>query len=127
VAETQYDTLAIEQSYLAEGQSRRVEEIRAAISQLQKMIIRYFSDEHEITLGSIVRLETKNEQSKYYFITPCAGGLRCQVALNNHLIIITAITPASPLGQTLMGKYKDDIILFSVAKNHTSSLVSAIY
>ena len=31
VAETQYDTLAIEASYLAEGQSKRVQELQKAI------------------------------------------------------------------------------------------------
>jgi len=32
VAETQYDTLAIEASYLAEGQSRRVEALKKSIN-----------------------------------------------------------------------------------------------
>ena len=34
VAETQYDTLAIEASYLAEGQSRRVDELKLSINGL---------------------------------------------------------------------------------------------
>ena len=57
VAETQYDTLAIEQSYLAEGQSRRVDEIRVAIKSLQSLKFEQVSNKTCVMMGSLVQVE----------------------------------------------------------------------
>lgn len=40
IAENKYDTLGLEAAYLAAGQSRRVEEIRQALSLWQSLVLR---------------------------------------------------------------------------------------
>ena len=51
VAETQYDTLAIEAGYLAEGQSRRVQELHAAIHSYQSLLLVTFDLNKAISLS----------------------------------------------------------------------------
>ena len=57
VAETQYDTLAIEQSYLAEGQSRRVDEIKYAIQRLHSFPLEALETKLKVAVGAVVQLE----------------------------------------------------------------------
>lgn len=106
VAETQYDTLAIEQSYLAEGQSRRIEECKKAIHTINMLTLNHFNEESEITLGALIQLDKDESANHWYFLSPTSGGMK--VTLSG--VIITVITAASPLGQALQGKYLDDEI-----------------
>jgi len=104
IAETQYDTLAIEASYLAEGQSRRVQELHAAIKDYQTLSLLKFNDNNVIALSALVQLAGTNQEQNWFFIGPAAGGFRCQ--LNNQHI--TVLTPKSPMGLALIGKFLDD-------------------
>jgi len=106
VAETQYDTLAIEASYLAEGQSRRVQECQTAINCYQALIINDFDANSVIGLSALVQLDKDSHAQHWFFIGPAAGGLRCQLSQQN----ITVITPQSPMGLALIGKFQDDDI-----------------
>jgi transcription elongation GreA/GreB family factor len=106
VAETQYDTLAIEASYLAEGQSKRVQEFQDAIDAYDALSIISFNDESHIALGALVQLSDDCEANHWFFIGPAAGGFRCQ---QEHLNF-TVITPHSPLGMSIIGKQQDDDI-----------------
>ncbi len=104
VAETQYDTLAIEASYLAEGQSRRVQELQAAINNYRTLVLVNFDDSKAIALTALVQLYQDNQQKHWFFIGPCAGGFRCELANEK----ITVITPQSPMGYSLLEKYPQD-------------------
>lgn len=104
VAETQYDTLAIEASYLAEGQSKRVIEFQHAIDAYKALELIELNNESYIALGALVQLSTDADTNHWFFIGPAAGGFRCQLAQQN----ITVITPKSPMGMALMGKQLDD-------------------
>lgn len=106
VAETQYDTLAIEAGYLAEGQSRRVQELQNAIHNYQSLPLVAFDQNKAISLAALVQLSQDKESKHWFFIGPAAGGFRCQ--LNNQHI--TVITPQSPMGKALMNKFEDDDI-----------------
>lgn len=62
VAETQYDTIAIEAGYLAQGQSKRVDEFETAIKafhilKTQKHVIDEFETDTPINVGHLVQLE----------------------------------------------------------------------
>ena len=70
VAETQYDTLAIEQSYLAEGQSRRVDEIRYAIKRLQSIPLAALQKKIQISIGSVVQLKKILINNSGFFLHP---------------------------------------------------------
>mgnify|MGYP003645400072 CR=1 FL=1 len=78
MAETQYDTLAIEQSYLAEGQSRRVDDIRSAIKSLESLKFDPLLNKARVMMGSLVQMEQDIAKRHWFFITPAAGGYRCQ-------------------------------------------------
>ncbi|OUR78767.1 hypothetical protein A9Q75_13210 [Colwellia psychrerythraea] len=113
VAETQYDTLAIEASYLAEGQSKRVIEFQHAIDAYKALELIELNSESYIALGALVQLSTDADTNHWFFIGPAAGGFRCQLAQKN----ITVITPKSPMGMALMGKQLDDDVEVMLGSN----------
>ncbi|WP_077343403.1 hypothetical protein [Pseudocolwellia agarivorans] len=104
IAETQYDTVAIEAGYLAEGQSKRVDEIKNSIALFEQFHARELKSSPTIVIGSLVQLEKGITNNNWLFIAPAAGGFRCVLEENN----ITVITPHSPMGQALINKEVDD-------------------
>lgn len=119
VAETQYDTLGIEASYLAHGQSERVALIKSQIIEYQQLDVKNFTESCPICLGALIRLEPHNNSSMqsqfkklkipdWYFLGPNSGGL----LVNYNQQQIRVITPESPLALQLLGKsVGDDICL----------------
>ena len=79
MAETQYDTLAIEQSYLAEGQSRRVDEIKFAIKRLQSIPLEALETKLKVNVGAVIQLEKDIDKQQWFFLAPVAGGYRCKL------------------------------------------------
>ncbi len=122
VAETQYDTVAIEASYLAEGQSRRVQEFQQAILAYQQLPLRVFSEDCAINTGALVQLAQDEDKHHWFFIGPAAGGFRTSIAQNN----ITVITPHSPIGKALVGQYCDENIIVKLGKNTLTGYIHAI-
>lgn len=105
VAETQYDTLGLEASYLAEGQSRRVAELQLELASYENFSWQEFSADTAITTGALVTLQTESdEQCRYIFVGPAGGGIR----LTGFDHLLSVVTPQAPLGQALLGKYTDD-------------------
>ncbi|WP_310649791.1 MULTISPECIES: hypothetical protein [unclassified Colwellia] len=126
VAETQYDTLAIEQSYLAEGQSRRVDEIRYAIKRLQSIPLVALQKKPEINIGSVVQLEKDIDKQQWFFLAPAAGGYRCKLAVQSNTINIVVITPQSPIGAAMMGKVLDDEISIQIAGKNIADFITMV-
>lgn len=117
VAETQYDTLAIEAGYLAEGQSRRVLELKLALQQTNAFTPEEFNSSSEIACGALIQLEKNIEHKRWYFIAPAAAGFKTTLNNNGELEQITVITEKSPLGQALIGLYQDDEVSFNHGNN----------
>jgi len=109
VAENKYDTLALEASYLAHGQAQRVAQCEADIIAFKKLDI---SGKSTVVLGSLVELIDQQDQCKYLFVGPSAGGLKVISALKEVVIV----TPNSPLGRALMGREQDDEISVKIAE-----------
>ena len=126
VAETQYDTLAIEQSYLAEGQSRRVDEIHYAIHRLQNISVAALQPKQQINIGSVVQLEKGIAQQQWFFLAPVAGGYRCNFVVQDSTINVVIITPEAPLGAAMMGKVLDDEINIKIAQKHIADFITMI-
>lgn len=122
VAETQYDTLAIEASYLAEGQSKRVSEFQQAIDAYQALNLVNFNENSVITLGALVQLFADSKTNHWFFIGPAAGGFRCRQGQQN----ITVITPQSPMGTALIGKQQDDDIEIMLGSNKLEDYIAAL-
>lgn len=105
-AETQYDTLGLEHAYLAEGQGRRIEELKDQISQLGHLVPKSFGEDDPIYLGALVTLANINEPTKTLnvFLTPCAGGLKVNWLGKN----VHVVSPNSPITQALLGLFLGD-------------------
>lgn len=123
VAETQYDTLAIEASYLAEGQSRRVDEIQQDKQAIEQLVIRDFQEEMSISLGALVQLAQDDKNTQWFFIASAAGGFRG--VLNGQTY--TVITPNTPMAKALTGKFIDDEIGLMIGINKQQYEIIAIY
>jgi transcription elongation GreA/GreB family factor len=126
VAETQYDTLAIEQSYLAEGQSRRVDEIKYAIKRLESIPAEALKPKQQINIGSVVQLEKDIDKQQWFFLAPVAGGYRCKLVIQNDTINIVVITPESPLGAALMGKMLDEEVNIKIAEKNITDFITNV-
>ncbi|WP_448245577.1 hypothetical protein [Thalassotalea agariperforans] len=109
VAETQYDTLAIESAYLAEGQSRRLVELKKTIGQLKSFTFQPVDIEQPIKLGGLIQFED-SPQNKWLLMSPTAGGYKVMIGDN----LVTLVTPQSPLGKAILNKYLDDDISYHV-------------
>lgn len=99
VPDNKYATLALEASYLAQGQANRASEIRRALEAYKQLDGRPSAD-GTVGLGSLVELEDEEGTAKVVFIGPLEGGLKITHAGREVLVI----TPASPLGRELLGK-----------------------
>ena len=122
VAETQYDTLAIEAGYLAEGQSRRAQEFQQAISAYEALAKVEHLALEEVQLTALIQLGEDVAKHHWYFIGPSAGGTRCH--LNGQTI--TVITVQSPLAQALLGKQLDDDVEVILANHNIEDYIAVL-
>lgn len=104
IAENKYDTLGLEASYLAAGQARRVEEIRQALALCQNLSLRPYDDQLGIQVGALMALEDEQGRQQWLFLAPDAAGLKVYLVGQ----LITVISPRSPLGKSLLGKFEGD-------------------
>ena len=104
IAENKYDTLGLEASYLAAGQARRVEEIRQALTLCQNMQLRAYDDQRGIEVGALLGLADENDRQQWLLLAPDGAGLKVDVVGQP----VTVITPRSPLGKSLLGKFEGD-------------------
>lgn len=104
IAENKYDTLGLEASYLAAGQARRVEEIKQALTLCQNMRLRPYDEQRGIEVGALLGLVDENDRQQWLFLAPDGAGLKVDVVGQP----VTVITPRSPLGKSLLGKFEGD-------------------
>ena len=104
IAENKYDTLGLEASYLAAGQARRVEEIKQALTLCQNMQLRAYDDQRGIEVGALLGLVDENDRQQWLFLAPDGAGLKVDVVGQP----VTVISPRSPLGKSLLGKFEGD-------------------
>jgi transcription elongation GreA/GreB family factor len=122
IAENKYDTLGLEASYLAAGQARRVEEIRQALVLCQNLILRPYDEQQGIQIGTLLGLEDNNGNQQWLFLGPDAAGLKVYLVGQ----LITVITPRSPLGKSLLGKFEGDEVEINVAGTRQQFAVTEV-
>ena len=120
-AENKYDTRGLEASYLARGQSKQAAEIEAAIEAFGKLDGRAFAPGEPVDLGALVELECAGERT-IYFIGPKAGGTEVMHQKREVLVI----TPASPLGEQLMGRKQGEFLQMTIAGATNKYLVASV-
>jgi len=101
VPDSKYETLALEASYIAQGQANRAAEIRLALEAYRQLELRPFSTNVPIRLTALVELEDEQGRRQRVFIGPAAGGLKLR--LNDEGTEVTVVTPESPFAQQLLG------------------------
>lgn len=106
VPETQYDTLGLEASYLARGQSRRVQELEINLADYRSMPVRTFDEDTPLGLSALVTLENSNAEQKHLFIGVAGGGIQ----IDSGEYRVTVVTPDAPIGQALVGLFCGDTV-----------------
>ena len=94
--ESKYDTRAIEASYLAGAQAKRVFEIIRDLDELQSLEIE--KTHEQASIGSVLTLDYNNFES-HYFISPTTGGFFVQIENKSYMIL--GIN--SPIAQASIG------------------------
>jgi transcription elongation GreA/GreB family factor len=102
-AEGDKDMRATEQSYLARGQAMRVEELAEQLQRLQVFALARFEPDMAIAPGALV-LADVDDTPRLLFVVPHGGGSVLQVDDT----VVTVVTPSSPVGQALLGKFVGD-------------------
>ncbi|MEI8310246.1 MAG: transcription elongation factor GreAB [Verrucomicrobiota bacterium] len=110
-AEGKYDTLAIEENYLADGLARQALAAAEAMAEIEKMPLRTFAGDDPIDLGALVELDFSDVR-EWFILAPSGGGTEVQ----HEGTPVTVITPESPLGLKLIGSRVGDRTTAPAAK-----------
>lgn len=103
--DNKYDTLALEASYVAQGQANRAQELRRSI-EIYRQLKPHGSHLESVRLTSLVTLEDADSKKRSLFVGPAEGGLK--LLYGDEEIVV--ITPGSPLGRELIGKIAGDTV-----------------
>ena len=104
--DNKYETLALESSYIAQGQANRAVEIRLALDLYRQLSLRHFNNNDCVYMTALVDIESTNGCRRRLFLGPAAGGLK--IVIENSTVVV--MTPDSPLGRGLLGKEVGDRI-----------------
>lgn len=118
IPDNKYDTLALEASYVAQGQANRARQIRRSI-ELYRQLNLHDQIDDTIHLGSLITLEAASGDRKSLFIGVAEGGLRIMHDTGE----IVVITVSSPIGRELLGKSIGDSVAIGTG---TTSLLFEI-
>jgi transcription elongation GreA/GreB family factor len=102
IPDNKYETLALEASYVAQGQANRAQAIKVALETYKQLELPVFHDESPIRLAALVTLAGDDDASRTLFIGPLEGGMKVIDPLTGTEIVV--ITPAAPLGRDLIGR-----------------------
>lgn len=120
--ENEYDTRALEQSYLAGAQTARVEHLAMAIASLEGMILPQLSENDRVAVGACVIVDD-GEMERCYYIASVGGGSKLVV----DGCCWTVLTPNSPLGKKLVGCMIGDSFEHVVRGKSAEFEVSKVY
>jgi transcription elongation GreA/GreB family factor len=118
-SEGKYDTRAIEASYLAGAQAKRVEEIKLDIQMLEETELQNSS---KLQMGSLALIE-HNNQKRYYFLTSTSGGTMLMIDGNPVLVI----SVFSPIGNEALGLTKGESFEVETPKEIRNYKVLDVY
>ena len=120
IPDNKYCTLALEASYVAQGQANRAQEIRHSIETYRHLTL--VAGDAAIRLTSLVTIAAGDGTSRTVFIGPLEGGLR----ITDHETEIMVITPASPLGRELIGKGPGDTVQIAAGSGRMEYEIIAV-
>ena len=103
-AEDPKDTRATEASYLARGLARLVAELTADTARLAAVSLTAYSADDAVGVTALVGLEDEAERASVVFLLPAGAG----ETLELDGATIRPVTPSSPLGRSLVGRFVGD-------------------
>jgi transcription elongation GreA/GreB family factor len=109
--ENEYDTRALEASYLAGAQAKRVGEIQEIIEMFRRTPLKVFAPEDAVQFTAIVNIEVDGKGSTVFFM-PKGGGESVQFEGKT----IQIVTPGSVLGGAIKGLSSGDSTTFQVGE-----------
>lgn len=118
-SEGKYDTRAIEASYLAGAQAKRVEEIKLDIQMLEETELQNSS---KLQMGSLALIEC-NGQKRFYFLTSTSGGT--MLTIDEQPVLVISVF--SPLGSEALGLSKGESFEVETPKETRSYKVLEVY
>ncbi|MEO6874456.1 MAG: transcription elongation factor [Opitutaceae bacterium] len=121
-AKNQYDTHSLEAGYLAEGQARQAVEIEESIRLISVLALPEFIAAAPIALGALVEIHDERGRATWYFLSPRAGGL--ELPHLRHTVLV--VTPSSPLGRQLLGRYVGDTVQLPGRKPGAASRIASV-
>ncbi len=104
--ENEYDTRALEASYLAGAQSKRITDTEELLVLFKHAAPKSFTDKDPISATALIETEL-NGKSSYFFVMAKGGGVNVTFEGKK----IQVITPSSPLGEALLGLKVGDTAL----------------
>jgi len=108
---SKYETMGLEASYLAQGQGVRLLEVERALTYFKALVPLASASKEPLGLSSLFILEDDEGNTQQLWLATEAGGLKVHC---DHSMV-TVITPQSPLGAAMMGKYVGDNVELSMA------------
>lgn len=102
--ENEYDTRALEASYLAGAQAKRVLEIEKSLYIFNHLELREFNDSTPIGPTALAELDL-NGKTIMAFVVPDGGGMVVEFEGKP----VQVLTPKSPLGEALVGLKVGDV------------------
>jgi transcription elongation GreA/GreB family factor len=107
--ENEYDTRGLEASYLAGAQAERAAQIEEQILLYKHLHVKDFTEADAIESTALVEVEL-NKKRTYVFVMAKGGGM----VLNVDGKPVQIVTPASPLGEALIGLKAGDSAIVEV-------------
>lgn len=99
-AEGKYDTRGLEASYLAEAQAGQVLQLEENISKLKQLSTDDVEDGQPIAPGGMI-IVSNDDNDLSYMMLPAGGGM----SLSSQGLDFIVVTPDSPVGAELLGKF----------------------
>jgi transcription elongation GreA/GreB family factor len=120
--ENDKDTRALEASYLARGQAKRVEEMNETITRLKFMELRDYGDDEAIGVSALVMVEIDGERTECFFLVPHGGGRTVELDGRS----IRVVTTASPVGRGLLDKHAGDDFNLTIAGKRREYVIDSV-
>lgn len=118
--ENEYDTRALEASYLAGAQSKRVVEVMEVLSLFKSISFKEFKPTDSVQATALVDVLLDGRKSRLLMM-PKGGGVNLKVGSES----VQIVTPTSTLGETILGMNVGDTAEYEVGpKVHECEIVS---
>ncbi len=119
--ESKYDTQGTEASYLADGQLKRIEELKLELQMLEEIPLKEFGQSDEIAIGALVEIEFK-KQKRLYFISSTAGG--SMVNIDGTVVLVISVF--SPIGSETIGLKIGDRFEIETSQENREYLITGL-